>query len=164
VDIAGGATIQAGTGVAAAVDPPATLDLGPLNLSNGATVNEELAGTALSNISLLNVTGNASLPATPGSVGVDVLLLNGFEPTVGQTFVFLQYTGTLNNQTFSVTDPHVDPNGTFGIGYGANDAFLTFTPTSSSATPEPAAFLPLAGLLGCLAYGIRRRRQSHKAA
>jgi hypothetical protein len=163
VNIESGAAIQAGTGlVTTNIDPPATLTLGPLDLSGGSTVNEELAGTPLADIGLLNVQGNVSLPAVQ-DVGVDVMLLNGFDPTTAETFVFLQYTGTLNNQSFFVTDPTVDPNGRFSIGYGTNDAFLTFTP-NMSGVPEPAAFLPLAGLLGCLAYGIRRKRQGKRTA
>jgi hypothetical protein len=161
VTIQNGATIQAGDVMS---DPPGTLDIvGTLDLSNGSTVDETISGTALADISLLTVTGN--LPGLPGvnlgsSVGVDVMLLNGFDPSTCPApaacqFTFLEYTGTLNRQSFFVTDPNVDPFGTFRIGYGTNDAYLSFTP---NATPEPAAFLPLAGLLACVAYGIRRRK------
>ncbi len=162
VTIRNGATIQAGDVLS---DPPGTLNIfGTLDLSNGSTVNEAISGSALADISLLNVTGN--LLGSPGvnlgsSVGVDVMLLNGFDPTTAGQFVFLDYTGTLNAQNFFVTDPHTDPFGTFSIGYGTNDAYLSFTP---NATPEPAAFLPLAGLLACVVYGIRRRKQQKQAA
>jgi hypothetical protein len=91
------------------------------------------------------------------------MLLNGFDPTTASQFVFLTYTGSLNAQTFFVTNPHINPKETFDIGYGANDAYLTFAP-NTTATPEPAAFLPLAGLLASLAYGIRRRKQDKQAA
>jgi fibronectin-binding autotransporter adhesin len=162
VAIANGAAIQAGDTLAALTDPPGTLDIaGPLDLNGGSTVNETISGSALADISLLNVTGNVDLGS---SVGVDAMLLNGFKPTTSTDFIFLTYTGTLHQQTFFVTDPTIPGvNGTWGIGYGANDAYLTFTP-NTSAVPEPATFLPLAGLLASLAYGIRRRKQSKQAA
>jgi hypothetical protein len=166
VTIQNGAMIQAG-GVLS--DPPGTLNIvGTLDLGNGSTVDETISGPALADISLLTVTDN--LPGTPGvnlgsSVGVDVMLLNSFDPSTCPApaacqFTFLEYTGTLNQQSFFVTDPNVDPFGTFSVGYGTNDAYLSFTPNAPppTATPEPAAFLPLAGLLACLAYGIRRRK------
>jgi fibronectin-binding autotransporter adhesin len=162
VTIASGAAIQAGDTLTAPVDPPGTLNItGPLDISG--TVNETISGPALADISLLNVTGNVNLGSS--GAGVDVMLLNGFDPTTASQFVFLTYTGTLNQQAFSVTDPHVDPFGTFGIGYGANDAYLTFTPNPpiTTATPEPAVFLPLAGLLASLAYGMRRRKQGRQS-
>jgi hypothetical protein len=162
VNIAGGATIQAGN-VPTPSDPPAspgTLNItGPLVLNTGSTVNETISGAALADISLLNVTGNVD---TGTSEGVDVMLLNAFNPTASSTFIFLDYTGTLSAQTFFVTDPQIDPFGTFGIGYGTQDVYLTFTPTTSPV-PEPATFLPLAILLGCLACG-RRRKQAKQAA
>src|SRR5579875_2482366 len=162
VTIANGAAIQAGDTLAALTDPPGTLHItGSLDLNTGSTVNETISGSALADISLLNVTGNVDLGS---SVGVDVMLLNGFKPATSSDFIFLTYTGTLNQQTFFVTDPTIPGvNGTWGIGYGANDAYLTFTP-NTSPVPEPATFLPLTRLLASLAYGIRRRKQSKQAA
>jgi fibronectin-binding autotransporter adhesin len=166
VTIASGAAIQAGDTLTAPTDPPGTLNFPSesLDLNTGSTVNETISGAALADISLLNVVGNVN---TGTSEGVDVMLLNGFNPTTASQFVFLDYTGTLSAQTFFVTDPHADPFGTFGIGYGlngGNNAYLTFTPNTTSPVPEPATFLPLAGLLAFLAYGIRRRKQSKQAA
>jgi fibronectin-binding autotransporter adhesin len=161
VTIASGAAIQAGDTLNTPVDPPGTLNIsGPLDLNDGSTVNETISGSALADISLLNVTGDVN---TGAREGVDVMLLNGFDPTTTSRFIFLDYTGALSTQSFFVIDPKIDPNGTFGIGYDLHDAYLTFTP-NTSAVPEPATFLPLAGLLASLAYGIRRRKQSKQAA
>jgi hypothetical protein len=166
VNIASGAFIQAGDTLTAPTDPPGTLNIsGPLRLDTGSTINETISGAALADISLLNVTGgtNAGTVDTGTSEGVDVMLLNGFNPSTASQFVFLDYTGTLNAQTFFVTDPNIDPLGTFGIGYGTQDVYLTFTP-NTSPVPEPATFLPLAGLLAVVAYAIRRRQQTKQAA
>ncbi|HEY7388103.1 MAG TPA: S-layer family protein [Bryobacteraceae bacterium] len=158
--IANGAFIQAGDTLNAQVDPPGTLNIiGPLDLNDGSTINEAISSSALADISLLNVTGDVN---TGASEGVDVMLLGGFKPTASSQFIFLDYTGTLSARTFFVTDPHIDPYGSFGIGYGAKDVFLTFTP-NTSPVPEPATFLPLAGLLA-LAYFIHRRKQHKQAA
>jgi hypothetical protein len=45
-----------------------------------------------------------------------------------------------------------------------NTAEVILVGQGAVATPEPAAFLPLTGLLGALAYGIRRREQRNHAA
>jgi hypothetical protein len=148
-----GTTIQAGDSLNPISDPPGTLDIiGSLDLSVGTTLNEAISGSALADIGLLNVTGNVTIG---GTAGVNVMLLNGFEPTTAANFVFLDYTGALNARDFFVMDPGAGPNGIFSIGYGSGDVFLSFTP--NSPVPEPATFPALAGLLGCLVYGVRRR-------
>jgi hypothetical protein len=176
VTIGNGAAIQAGDNPGAPSDPPGTLTMPDLDLMTGATINETISGSALSDISLLNITGSGNdvtLPAAPDSVNVDLMLLNGFDPKTCPTmsacqFVFLTYAGTLTGSTvLNLTDPNIDPFGTFSVDYSmANkDFYLSFAPNMiTTATPEPASFLPLAGLLACLAYGIRRREQGKQTA
>lgn len=155
-NVTNGGTVQAGDNLAVPVDPPGTLNiLGDYHQLGGASLIEDIASA--SSDSLLNVSGNATLDSNSL---LTVNLLNGFDPTTSESFLFMTYGGTLNADNFVLTNANVDPFGTFSVDYSTpHDVFLDFTPTGSPV-PEPASFLPLAGLLaGLVRFGRARRNR-----
>jgi autotransporter-associated beta strand protein len=115
-----------------------------------ATLMIQIAGMSPDQFSVLDVMGNANL-----SGFLDPVLLNGFVPTIGQTFTFLNYASLTGE--FSHIKDRVFDNGMlqWSVIYEANHAILTV----EAHTPIPdqgSTFLLLAlGLLGLVTF--RRR-------
>jgi hypothetical protein len=100
---------------------------------------------------LFAVTGGANLD---GTLNID--LVNGFSPVIGDQFDFLTRgfgTGTFGFLTSS------SPGLTYDVTYGAQDVFLTIRSAAQTDVPEPGSV----GLLGAGAAGVficlRRRRK-----
>jgi autotransporter-associated beta strand protein len=110
-----------------------------------ATLMIQIAGTTAGDFSVLNVLGSANL-----SGYLDPVLLNGFVPTIGQTFTFLDYASLTGE--FSHIKHRVFDNGLlqWSVIYEANHAILTV----EQHTPDQGSTLLLltVGLLGLVTY------------
>jgi autotransporter-associated beta strand protein len=120
-----------------------------------ATLMIQIAGTSTGEVSVLNVLGNANL-----SGYLDPALLNGFVPTIGQTFTFLDYASFTGS--FSHIKDQVFDNGMlqWSVIYDANHAILTVGPNTIPDQGSTLLLLTL-GLLGLVTYQrqlLRRER------
>ena len=103
-------------------------------LSSGA-MNVSIGGTTVgTQYSQLKVTGSASLGGT-----LSAALVNGFTPTIGQTFTILtasSISGTFTNSTIAINSSEH-----FAISYTSTGVILTVAsgPASNSNTTQPAA-------------------------
>ena len=110
-----------------------------------ATLMIQIAGMSPDQFSVLDVLGNANLNGW-----IDPTLLNGFVPTLGDSFVFLNYT-SLNGE-FSSIKHRVFDNGMlqWSVIYEANHAILT---VEQHVPDQGSTFLLLTlGLLGLVTY------------
>jgi hypothetical protein len=143
---------------------------GNLN-DTGSTLNIRLGGTGAGTFDVLDVNGNVNLGA--GSI-LDVSLLGRFLPTNGETFTFLDFSGSLTSQglpDFFGTDnlPNVS-GGTWSIEeLGGDNLTLTFNgnqspppPPPANGTPEPAPMVMLAS--GALVWALLRKRSRARSA
>jgi hypothetical protein len=116
-----------------------------------ATLMIQLAGTSAGDFSVLNVLGSASLNGY-----LDPVLLNGFVPTIGDSFIFLNY-ASLTGEFSRILHPGFD-NGMlqWSVIYEANHAILT---VEQHVPDQGSTFLLLmVGLLGLVTY---RRQLLH---
>jgi hypothetical protein len=112
---------------------------------NGGTLDIEIGGyTPDTEFSVLDVNGTATLDGN-----LNLTLVNGFVPQVGDTFTILNSQG--DSGTFTATTSN-DPDMSYTVIYGSNYAQVMIT-----AVPEPAT----AGLIGvCAAAVLSRRRRA----
>lgn len=124
--------------------------LGTLTISNTyaqgtkGTFLEQIGGTDAGQFGVLSVGSLATLNGT-----LDVSLANGFLPTVGQTFTFLDY-GSLSGAFSSVVG--LDSGYGYSVAYGSSNAILTVTSVAAAPEPSPGTtfaigLLSLGGLL-----------------
>jgi autotransporter-associated beta strand protein len=110
-----------------------------------ATLMIQIAGRNTGQFSVLNVMENANLNGF-----LDPVLLNGFVPTIGQTFTFLDYASLTGE--FSHIKHQVFDNGMlqWSVIYEPNQAILTV----EQHVPDPGSTLLLLGLslLGLVTY------------
>jgi autotransporter-associated beta strand protein len=110
-----------------------------------ATLMIQIAGASPDQFSVLNVLGNANLNGF-----VDPVLLNGFVPTIGDSFIFLNY-GSLTGGFSRILHP-VFNNKTeqWSVIYQDNHAILT---VEAFVPDQGSTFLLLTlGLLGLVTY------------
>jgi autotransporter-associated beta strand protein len=111
-----------------------------------ATLMIQIAGANAGQFSVLDVLGNANLNGY-----LDPVLLNGFVPTIGQSFIFLNYASLTGG--FSRIQNQVFNNGTeqWSVIYQNNDAILTVGPNTIPDHGSTLLLLTL-GLLSLVAY------------
>jgi autotransporter-associated beta strand protein len=110
-----------------------------------ATLMIQIAGMSPDQFSVLNVLGNANLTGF-----LDPVLLNGFVPTIGESFTFLDYASLTGE--FSHIQNQIFNNGTerWVVTYEPTDAVLTAT---KNVPDQGSTFLLLTlGLLGLMTY------------
>jgi autotransporter-associated beta strand protein len=108
----------------------------------------QIAGANAGQFSVLDVLGTANL----NSGHLDPILLDGFVPTVGETFTFLNY-GAVNGTLF-IFNPNIDnlPEH-WVISYFPTYAILTVVTGNVSVPDQGSTFLLLTlGLLGLVTY------------
>ena len=103
-------------------DAPGTLTVNSYAQMSGGTLLIDIAGTSTGQFSVLNVLGNANLNGL-----LHPVLLNGFTPTVGESFTFLDYASLAG--AFSGIQNQVFDNGMerWVVTYQPTDAVLTAT-------------------------------------
>jgi len=106
----------------------------------------QIAGVSAGEFSVLNVLGTANLNGF-----FDPVLLNGFVPTIGQTFTFLDYASFTGS--FSHIKDQVFDNGMlqWSVIYDANHAILTVGPNTIPDQGSTFVLLTL-GLFGLVTF------------
>ena len=127
--------------------------LGTLTVNNytqrGGTLEINIAGANSGEFSVLDVLGNAILK--PNALLLPVLQ-NGFVPTVGESFSFMDYSALTG--TFSIFDRNIDSiMEHWDVTYQSNNATLTVAPGNVAILDQGSTFLLLTlSLLGLVAY------------
>jgi fibronectin-binding autotransporter adhesin len=153
-------TLSPGTGAA-----PGTLTVnGTVTLGATSDFIEQIAGLNDFGV-LLDNTGNIALGGT-----LDVELLNGYTPTVGSTYTFIDppsYTGAFTNDIF----PTLGNGDEFIVQYNADNTELCVVTTNNQTcgasappppVPEPKSVI-LLGTVVAAALWYRRRRNVAQA-
>ncbi len=158
--LAGTGTVQGNVtnnngGTVSPGDAPGTLTInGNYTQAQFATLMIQIAGDSAGQFSVLNVLGHADLNGT-----LEPVLLNGFIPMIGDSFVFLNYASLTG--AFSRIENPVFNNGTerWEVTYQSTDAILTATKN----VPDQSSTLLLLtlSLLGLVTY---RQSLRHKRA
>jgi autotransporter-associated beta strand protein len=118
-----------------------------------ATLMIQIAGASPDQFSVLNVLGSANLNGF-----ADPVLLNGFVPTIGQTFTFLDYASLTGE--FSHIKHRVFDNGMLQWSVSYQNTYAVLTVEPNTIPDHGSTFLLLAlGLLGLVMY----RRQLLRA-
>jgi hypothetical protein len=171
VFIGAGGTLSPGdpANAVALTDPP-----GPINI----TGNLQVAGTFNEIIGGAPNTGTFGQAVVGGSgtldfgSTLDVSLINGFVPVGSEAFLIINASSAVSGQFTNVDFLNNTLGDTFSVDYShaaQGEVFLDVNAPGGSggpggtgnATPEPAEFLPLAGVLGGLAlWKIRRNRKT----
>ena len=113
-----GAVVVETGGLLSPGNSPGTLTLGGLNLMSGSTLDYELGAAARDRIVVTN-NGNVTL----GGV-LNLSLLNGFNPTLGQSFsLFEGAVGSISGVFSAVNAPFFNGH-TLNVLYGANQVTL----------------------------------------
>jgi autotransporter-associated beta strand protein len=113
-----------------------------------ASLMIQIAGTSAGEFSVLNVLGNANLNGN-----LDPVLLNGFIPTIGESFIFLNYVSFTG--AFSQIRNQVFDHGTkqWSVIYQNTYAMLTVEPHTPGVPDQGSTLLLLMlGLFGLVAY------------
>jgi hypothetical protein len=111
----------------------------------------QMAGTSAGEFSVLNVLGNANLNGF-----LDPVLLNGFVPTLGDSFIFLNY-ASLTGEFSHIRHRFFGDGLQWSVIYEANHAILT---VEQHVPDQGSTFLLLAlGLLGLVMYRRKLLRE-----
>ena len=152
--LAGTGTIDGAVANRGAVSPgdaPGTLTVnGNYTQAGNGTLLIDIAGTSTDQFSVLNVLGTAKLSGL-----LDPVLLNGFVPTIGESFTFLDY-GAVTGTLF-IFDRNIDSAPEhWAVTYQSNDAILTVA-SGNVPVPDSGSTLLLLtlSLLGLATYRQR---------
>jgi T5SS/PEP-CTERM-associated repeat protein len=131
---------------------PGTLHVNGDFLMDGGVYLVEVAGTGAGMTDLIDVTGSASLT----NATILFSFINGFAPSAGFTFDFLQASQGLAFSNLTFQTQGLLPGFVFGTST-SNGAFVFTARTAGLAIPEPETLpLMLLGLAGALVFGRRR--------
>jgi autotransporter-associated beta strand protein len=130
-------------------DAPGTLTVtGNYTQQASSTLLIDIAGASPGQFSVLNVLGNANLNGA-----LDPVLLNGFIPVIGQSFVFLDYASlsgvfsSIKNQTFDNGLEH------WAVTHQSTNALLTAEAGPANVPDRGSTFLLLTlSLLALVTY------------
>jgi autotransporter-associated beta strand protein len=138
-----GSVTNKGGGTVSPGDGPGTLTVNSYSQISGGTLLIDIAGGNTGQLSVLNVLGTANLGGL-----LDPVLLNGFVPTIGESFTFLDY-GAVTGSLF-IFDRNVDGAAEhWDVTYASNNAILTVAPGNVSTPDRGSTFLLLTlSLLG----------------
>jgi autotransporter-associated beta strand protein len=114
--------------------------------TSSGTLEIDLAGT--NNNDLLKVTNNANLAGT-----LNIKLLNGFVPTVGETFNFLNY-GIVSGNFANIVG--LDPGYTYTDSFANGIGTITVV---TAAVPETSTLFAATLMLGAGGLLVRRQRR-----
>jgi len=107
----------------------------------------QLAGANAGEFGILNVLGTANL-----SGQLDPVLLNGFVPTIGESFTFLTY-GSVNGTLFMFNRNIDNLPEHWEVSYFPTSATLTVVAGNVSVPDQASTFVLLTlGLLGLLVF------------
>jgi hypothetical protein len=150
-------TINGGT--IAPGDSPGTLTInGNLDFQNG-TLLTEIGGTGTGQFDLLSIIGKGSFLA-----GVlDFSFINGFLPSLGDSWTFLTATDGLFGWQ-NLTTSYSGVNGYRFDVAALGDTGLTLRVASVAPVPEPETYAMLLAGLGLLGFMVRRQRRMALAA
>ncbi len=152
--ITGNVVVNGGT---IAPGDPATFTVnGNLTLGNGGLVQLAIAGANSADYDHLDINGTLSLGS--GSI-LQLDFINGFAPTAGETFDFIDY-GTLdpNANTFSTVELEgLAPGFDYSLTSNGADSFSLTALNDAILAPEPSGWAMLLGGLGLLAFWRHRR-------
>jgi autotransporter-associated beta strand protein len=140
-------------------DPSGTLTVNNYTQAQGGTLLIDIAGANAGQYSVLDILGTANLNGR-----LDPVLLNGFVPAVGDSFIFLDYanlTGTL-----FIFDRNIDnAMEHWEVAYLPTEAVLTVASGNVSIPDQPSTLLLLAlsvlGLVACRRQILRGQRLRH---
>ena len=153
--VGGGGTLDGALTASGVVSPGAVGAAGTLLVTGGAAFNSgstalfQLGGTAANQFDQLNLTGALSAGGT-----LDIDLIGGFNPSVGNSFDILDFTTATG--TFALSLPALSG----GLSWNTSNLLTTGTitvATNLAAIPEPGAFALAAGTL--MGFIVRRSRQ-----
>jgi len=119
---------------------------GDLTQSSNGTLQLDLGGAG--QFGRLQVAGKAQLGGT-----LQVTFVNGFEPTIGQTFQFLTAAGGVNNSFQQLVLPSLPSGARWSFVSGGNSVALQVI-----AVPEPSTGCAVLMFVGLAIFRIRRMR------
>ena len=130
-------------------DTPGTLTVNSYTQMSGSTLLIDIAGSNAGQFSVLDVLGNANL--NPNALLLP-LLQDGFVPTVGESFTFMDYSALTG--TFSIFDRNIDnAMEHWNVTYQSGNATLTVAPGNVAVPDRGSTLLLLTlSLLGLRSY------------
>jgi T5SS/PEP-CTERM-associated repeat protein len=140
------------TGIVAPGNSPGTLHIAGNFTQTGGALEIQIASA--SDFDIIDVNGFASLT----NVLIEFLFVDGYAPSAGTSFSFLQTTSGLNNTGSTYAYAGLQP----GFGYTVDDTngLMTLVATTNGvAVPEPGTLALLLGA-GLAGIGVRRRTAS----
>ena len=147
--VIGNVTNNVGGTVSPGDAPGGTLTVNSYTQRNGGTLLIDIAGPNTGQFSILDVLGTANLK--PNSLLLPALQ-NGFVPTVGESFTFVDYAALTG--TFFIFDRNIDDAVEhWDVTYQSKDAILTVAPGNVPVPDRGSTLLLLTlSLLGLVTY------------
>jgi hypothetical protein len=128
----------------------------------GSPNSSDTCTGSASDCGIIDVAGDVMLSGT-----LDPLLENGFDPTDGDSFIFLTFSGDRSGEFTSIADQYFDNYTqqwtiTYGDGFEALVAAAYSAPPPVTGTPEPATLLLFGAGLMTLGLLARSKRKAKK--
>jgi fibronectin-binding autotransporter adhesin len=141
--------VTVGSAILKPGDSPGTLTVnGNVILSSNTATEVQIQD--LLDFDILVAKGSVTLNGS-----LDIELLGGYVPVVGNKFDFLTYTGSLSG-TFSSLNTFINSSEHWGVNYNSGVVELQVLNTVASSTPEPSTWMLMLGSV--FALGLYRRK------